>query len=227
MGHVTQLKRIGIITGIEQETKLLRPLIAKLDEGVRPILSCADMDIQKAADLAQDLVAEGVSGLISFGVAGGLALDLKPGDLILPRVILKEDAAQIETDDAWLTALLQNEKPRSTGPLISSPVPVTNVEAKAALARDHGAVAVDMESHAIAEVALKAEVPFIAVRVIVDGADMAIPEIALAGTPFAVMKKAVKKPGDIPALLRLGSHMNKATKTLSSVAGRGLPFFSL
>jgi len=227
MGHVEQLKRIGIITGIQQEAKLLRPLIAKLDKDVRPVLRCADMDVQKAADLAQDLVALDVSGLASFGVAGGLDPDLKPGDFVLPTEILKEGAVPIAADEAWMAALLQKEKPASTRPLISSPVPVTRVEDKAALARDSGAVAVDMESYAIAEVASKASLPFIAVRVIVDSADMAIPEIALAGTPFAVMKKAVKKPGDIPALLRLGSHMNKATKTLSSVAGRGLPFFSL
>lgn len=227
MGHVTQLKRIGIITGIEQEAKLLRPLIAELSDDIRPILRCADMDVQKAVDLAQELVAQDVSGLVSFGVAGGLDPSLKPGDLVLPQSILKEAEAPIETHNEWLSSLLQDENPASTGPLISSPVPVTTVEAKAALARNHGAIAVDMESYAIAEVALRADVPFIAIRVIVDGADMAIPEIALAGTPFAVMKKAVKKPGDIPALLRLGSHMNKATKTLSSVARRGLPFFSL
>lgn len=224
---MTQNKRIGIITGIEQEAKLLRPLLADQDEDVRPLLRCADMDIAKASALAEELVSQGVSGLISFGVAGGLDPALNPGDLILPHEILNTEAEVSPCDARWLEALSAISAPVSPGRLVSSPVPVTSVSDKAKLYSDHGAVAVDMESFSIAKAAQSAALPFIAIRVIVDGADMAIPESALAGTPFAVMKKAVKQPGDFPALLRLGSHMKKATRTLSSVARLGLPFFGL
>jgi hypothetical protein len=224
---VTQNKRIGIIVGIEQEAKLLRPLLARLDDDVRPLLRCADMDVDKASKLAEELVLQGVSGLISLGVAGGLDPVLKPGDLILPHEISNVDGEAIPCDAPWLQALSAKTKPHANGRLLSSPVPVTSVADKARLHKNYDANAVDMESFSIAKMAQSAALPFIAIRVIVDGADMAIPESALAGTPFAVMKKAVKQPGDFPALLRLGSHMKKATKTLSCVARLGLPFFGL
>lgn len=226
MGHVN-LPRIGIITGIAQEARVLDPLLRTIGGDERPLLRCADMRLDRAASLAADLVAEGVAGLVSFGVAGGLAENLVPGDLVLPEVVHATNGGSVKCDERWFEGAFVLLRPQNTGDLISSPVPVMTREDKRALQQSSGAVAVDMESFTIAEFARAAGVPFIALRVIIDTADQNIPEAALAGTPFQVAKKAVKRPGDIPGLLRLGRHMEVAKKTLSRVGRDGLPFFGL
>jgi hypothetical protein len=95
-----------------------------------------------------------------------------------------------------------------------------------------GAVAVDMESAAIAAVAAQAGVPFVALRVIVDGRDDAVPEGAESwidergNRRLASALAAVAKPGEWMALWRLAQRYRVASRVLARlarcVATRGL-----
>ena len=67
-----------------------------------------------------------------------------------------------------------------SGRLLTSARSVGSVEDKAALFERTGAVAVDMESAAIAEVAEQHGLPFLAVRVVVDSAGDVLPAAVTA-----------------------------------------------
>ena len=55
---------------------------------------------------------------------------------------------------------------------------------KARAWRDTGALAVDMESHVVAHVAARHRLPMVAIRVVTDPAERALPPSALAGVPL-------------------------------------------
>jgi adenosylhomocysteine nucleosidase len=113
----------------------------------------------------------------------------------------------------------------STGDLASTVSVVNTPEAKAELARATHAVAVDMESGAVGEVAASAGVPFLVLRVIADPQALAIPPAALAGSdefgrPIwpALASALFQRPRDGLALLRVAMHVRTALASLRRVA---------
>ena len=91
----------------------------------------------------------------------------------------------------------------------------------------HGAVAVDMESSAVAEVAAASHVPFMAIRVIVDSALDAIPaSVTAAGETGQIrigrlLLGVARSPGDIVALVNLARRYRAAMGSLRAVGKLG------
>lgn len=200
------------------------------------VLWLSGMGAQAARAAAEGLHQHGVTALVSFGVAGALNPDLKPGDLVLPDAI--HAGTQLPVNIAWrdrLQNLLPADITVRNGVLANSDVPLTGTKAKLDLAQATGACAVDMESAAIAAVAAAADIPFIAVRAIIDPLQFSPPEALLdAVYPdggvnstrliVLLLKRAVR----VSTLLRMGAGMRAARKTLSKViqsAGTGLVRF--
>jgi adenosylhomocysteine nucleosidase len=143
------------------------------------MLAIAGLGFERAGQAARKLVGRGARALLSWGVAGGLASNLVPGDLLLPARVISENGEW--TTDPVLRARVQEVLGgtlREGGNLYCSQGPVTSVEAKRALAA-RGMLAVDMESAAVAAIAQRAGVPFVAVKAICDPASREIPAIAL------------------------------------------------
>ena len=97
--------------------------------------------------------------------------------------------------------------------------------AKALLFASFGALAVDMESGAVAEACVRAGKPFAVLRAIADPAGRGIPALAMRGLgpegetrPLAVAAGLLRRPGDLPALIRLGRDSQAALAALG-VAG--------
>ena len=111
----------------------------------------------------------GCSGLISFGVAGGLAPQLDPGACIVGSAILS-GTARMPTDPTWSKKLLQTVPGAIHGTLVGVPAPIAHPDAKRALYIKTGAMAVDMESHIVGAVAKAHGIPFAAICVITDPA---------------------------------------------------------
>jgi hypothetical protein len=115
------------------------------------------------------------------------------------------------------------------GRLLGCREPLGSTAAKALAFRQTGAVAVDMESFAIAEVAAAERVPFLAVRAIVDTAQDAVPEVALSATrpgqagldSARVLAALARTPGQLPALIRLGRRYRTASRALAAVVESG------
>ena len=151
----------------------------------------------------------GVSGFISIGVAGGLSPALKPGDVVVASSVITASRTS-QTCRDWSRSILKAVPGAHHTPVFASDTTITSVLEKKALWDATGAAAVDMESGLTAEIAALYGVPFAVLRVVLDPAHRAIPLSALAGArddgetdPMAVLKALIKRPEDLPGLLRL------------------------
>ena len=183
-----------------------------------------------AASLTRAMAA-GCSGLISFGVAGGLAPQLAPGTCVIGSAIL-DDGERRVTDARWAQRLLRTIPGAVHGAIVGVGEPIAHADAKRALHEETGAVAVDMESHVVARAAAQHGVPVAAIRVIVDPVKRTIPRAALAGAqpdgtvdPFAVLLALAGNPRDFIGLVRMALDTRAARATLlrgSALLGPGL-----
>jgi nucleoside phosphorylase len=183
-----------------------------------------------AAAAARRLVLAGAGGLASFGMAGGLDPTLICGTVLLPDEIAAVDGAVsdiLPTSKDWRQRL-RDAMPGSClvcgGRLLTSGRPIARPDAKAAAWRQTGAVAVDMESAAIAQVAAQAGLPFIALRVIVDTAADELPGAVIAASAGGrlrvgqLISSLLRAPKDVGALIRLAARYRIATRMLAAVA---------
>ncbi len=224
------MSTLGVVTGFAAEARCLG------QGGVR--VACAGASAERARAGAARLLGEGVSGLVSFGVAGGLQPGLTSGMLILADAVLAPSGRRLPATVDWherLTALAAagDCKPLC-GPVVGSDHLVATTAAKQALFEATGAVAVDMESHAVAEVAAAAGVPFLVVRAIADPFDQAISPVAWSGLgpdgrirPMAAMTGLLRRPGELPAVLRLGRQTARALAALRRLAALAPPDLGL
>ena len=176
-------------------------------------------------------------GLISFGVAGGLDPDLSPGTCVVGSAVLYGDSCT-STDAVWSQQLLGKIPEAVYGPLMGVSAPVARPEDKRALYEQTGAVAVDMESHIVARIAHKHDIPMAAIRVITDPAERALPACAVSamrpnGTTdiLAMIRSIMTRPRELPALLQTALDARAARSTLMRGRkllgpGLGLPNFS-
>jgi adenosylhomocysteine nucleosidase len=188
---------IGIVTGLTAEALLAAPIgLARAGGGFPP----------GAALAAETLVAEGVTALISFGLAGGLNPSLRPGTLVIPAAVWSPGL--VHPTDTTLTHMLG-------GPahsLYAGPKLAITAAEKAALHTSTGADAIDLESGAVAKVAALHGLPFAVLRAICDPADSTLPPAAIIALNDAGSIKLVRvagsllrHPAQLPALLRLAT----------------------
>lgn len=183
----------------------------------------------KNARLAAELlVSKGVTQLISWGCAAALDKSLKPGDLTLANSLVDGEDVEIPVDSDWHSyskALLSNSLKVHTGRLAESLNIVSSSKDKLQLQAMTGAIALDMESVAVAKVAQCHALPFLAIRAIVDPVTMNLPyaiEFAANGEGDIVLSRLLLfllfHPLELPALIKLGWQFNAAKKTLKAVA---------
>ncbi|MGZ5916860.1 MAG: phosphorylase family protein [Methyloceanibacter sp.] len=215
-------------TGLRAEGR-----IAARSDDVRAVAGGGDG--ARLAQLIERLIAEGGQAIISFGLAAGLAPS-PPGTCLVGSEVVHAGRAY-RADAAWAAHIK-----RRLG--ISEPVtiagvdhPLTSALAKRTLNAETGAVAADMESYIVAQLATRHGLPFAVLRVIADPAERAIPSAALLGMRrdggidvLAVLSSLVKRPGQLPALLRLAADTRAAMAGLlrcHDLLGAGLGFRDL
>lgn len=165
---------------------------------------------------ARAMLRAGAGGLVSLGLAAGLDLALRPGAIVIPATVL-DRGTRFHADPA-LAQRLGGADGRTI--LGLDQVVVTTTE-KLRLWHETGAVAADMESGAVARVAWQEGVPFAALRVICDPADRTLPPAALIALDGQgtiglgrVIASVLRRPGQIPALLRLAADAATARRAL-------------
>ena len=200
-------KPIGIVVGLAAEAKIAAPFGARTAVGGGTAVGAAS---------AASALAPHVSALISFGLAGGLDPALRPGALLVPATVLAEDGRW--DADPILTARLGGPTP---GALFGDGAILATAAAKAALHARTGAVAVDLESAAVARIAARHGMPFAVLRAVCDPAGRGLPRAALAALdgqgrigPLRVAAAIVARPGDIPGLIALGRDAARARLAL-------------
>ena len=212
---------IGVVTGLVAEARCLR-------QGQNRFV-CTGGSSTRAREGAERLVAQDVCALCSFGLAGGLHPELLAGSLILPEIVVMPNHERIETDSIWRERLAYLARAANLDPLLlnvlgSDDLVATPAE-KAALYQTTGAAAVDMESHAVGEVAAAAKLPFVVVRVVADTQRETIPKAARQGLgdrgeikPLAVLVELMRRPNETGPLIRLGRCSGQALGALRKVA---------
>lgn len=199
---------IGIVTGLAAEATIARKL-------GQPVL--AGGGTPWGAELAAEkLVAEGAKALISFGLAGGLYPDFRPGDIVVPIAVM--EAGRIRPTNAELSDKLGGW---FGGMILAGSEIVVTAAGKSALAASWLCGSVDLESGAVARVAERHGIPFAVLRSICDPAERDLPPAALAAlddkgaiTVGRVALSIVRHPGQIPSLIALGRDAARARRAL-------------
>lgn len=205
------------VTGMAFEARIAR------GAGVRTAYAARADLLQQAL---ADALADGASGVISFGTAGGLADGLTPGTLIVAERI-DGPFGRMPADPHWVECIADRLAasgaafPIHRGTLAAVGQAVTGVEAKRALNQASGALAVDMESHIAAAMAGARGLPFAACRVVVDPAWRSLPPAAMAGLRddgstalLPILAELARAPGQLRDLMRLAADARAARKTL-------------
>jgi hopanoid-associated phosphorylase len=204
-------------SGLAAEAKVARAA------GFQVIVGAGDP--RRTAELVE-LAAKRAKFLVSFGVAGGLAPHLRPGQVILSADVIGDNRRwrpnqrlhrQI-ADLARRIGALQ-------GPVLGSTDILSTEEDKIRAWRDTGALAVDLESAIVARTAESAGLPFLVLRTIADPATRALPPAALIplwknGTPalHRVFSEVVRRPWQIRALFGLARETHQALTALAGPA---------
>ena len=173
-----------------------------------------------ARDAARSLVAGGVDGLVSFGLAGGLDPALRPGVVVVPAAVYC-DGVRYQTDIA-----LSDRFGGLTGHLaLASSQVVADAGGKYHLHQTTGAHLVDLESGAVARVAQSSGLPFIIVRAICDPAERTLPPAALVALDrkggiglIRVIDSVLRQPGQLRSLVRLAQDAQRARRALLNLA---------
>ncbi len=169
----------------------------------------------------------------SIGVAGALAPDLLPGDLVVPDAIVWDDdagslaryAVAAPTVATLLATLAPAfARPIRAGTLLSSPVVVAGTDAKRAARERCGAVAVDMEAAALAAHASARGVPFFALRAVLDPADLSLERLPPnLDASWAARARLATMPTVWPLLGALRRHAATAAASLTAALRVALP----
>jgi adenosylhomocysteine nucleosidase len=229
------LNAVGVVAALASEARALGhsmprggdpPLseLAVLGEG--SLLALSGIGRAAAAAAAQALVDAGVSALMTFGMAGGLDPALRAGSVVIPRELISSDGARYAACRTWreqVAAAVSALYAVSDGNLLTSTHAIETPADKAAAFRRTGAAAVDMESAAVAEIAAKHNLPFIAVRVIVDTAADMLPRAVVAASKagrvhFArLLGGLILAPREIVSLIRLAQRYRIAMRSLRAI----------
>ena len=157
---------IGIVVGMQAEARIARKLGWPVAVGGgRP---------EGAARAAEELVTKGATALLSFGLAGGLDPVLFPGDLLVPYAVM-DGGERLACDPG----LMQRLGGATRHMIFAAQDIVPTALEKRDLCRATGAHAVDLESGAVARVALAHGLPFAVMRAVCDPANCSLPPAAI------------------------------------------------
>lgn len=214
------LNIVGIVCALASEARHLRSTDGTL-------VVTTGMGSSAASTGAQALISAGARALASWGMAGGLDPALPAGTVILPTEVLAPDGRVHRCEAGWRNRLNATIAARG-GRLLTRAASVGSVEDKAELFRTTGAVAVDMESAAIAGVAEQHGVPFLAVRVVVDSAGDVLPHAVRAAADseghlqiWRLIGALALAPNELAPLIRLAQRYRAANRSLATIARTG------
>jgi adenosylhomocysteine nucleosidase len=227
------LNCIGIISALSSEGRCLTGKFIPDNKPVQinehAIAIICGMGEDNARIAVQQLLEKNVTALVSWGTAGALTEKIYSGDLVLANSVTTRSGENYTFDTDWNKRVaneLCNTSLKIHHGMIAHTEQVLKAHAsKVSLQTATHAIAVDMESIAIARIAHKENLPCLAVRAIVDEASQSIPEAIINSTDmfgrpalFSLLGSIISKPNLISDLIHLSKGMKAATKTLNTIA---------
>lgn len=213
----------GVVVGLRAEAALLPGLA----------VACTGGDPVQAEAQAARLLAEGARGLLSFGLAGGLAPGLRPGRLVVGSAVAIGESVLFCEDD-WWHGLHDRLPDAACGLVLGGDGVAATPTDKRRLNMRCQALAVDLESAAVARACAAAGKPFAVLRAIADPAQRGIPEVVLGGLDrkgrmraALVLGRLLWQPEQLPAVVRLGMDARTALRSLARAVPAVAPAFGL
>jgi len=171
-----------------------------------------DGPIRAEKGAAEALARENPEALIGIGVAGGIATDLKRGDIIVAKTIVDEQGIPRDCDKRLVNAAIE---------MGARPVTIATTRTVVLDKSTINAAAVDMESAAWQRAARN--IPFAVVRVILDPVSESLPpflarcarEDGSISRPRVVWY-ALTHPTAIPQLVGLSRQIKEASRALAA-----------
>jgi len=213
------------VTGLDVEARIAA------GPGVRTLAGGGDLP--RLAIALDDALARGAAAIISFGIAGGLHASAVPGTWIVANAVVTS-TSRWGVDAHWAAALARSLPGAVRGNVTGSDAIVAEPGEKFALGMTAGALAVDMESHAVAAFASAHGLPFAVFRVIADPVTRALAPAALCGmradgtvNQGAVLGSVLRTPSQLPLLMRNAMDVRVALRELSRgrrLLGPGLDY---
>jgi hopanoid-associated phosphorylase len=215
---------IGVVVGMRSEAALLPSALTVVCSGGIP---------SKARQLAAELLEAGAAGLVSFGIAGGLDPTLRPGTLVIGSGVVSNGHA-LRADPEWQRLFLRLLPSAVNGLILGETEIAATADRKAQLFAASGALVVDLESAAVANACFAAGKPFAVVRAVADPAKRNLPTLALDALdedgcplPMKVAAGLLRRPLELPGLIRVGLDSRAALSSLGTAVGRLGPAFGL
>lgn len=219
---------LGIICGLAIEAKLA----SKIPGAIVHVSAASPA---RAQEQTLALIKSGVSHILSFGLAAGLAPELRTGTVLVGTEV-QSGSFTYPCDKIWQQEMLQKIPLARAGTIYGSNTLVSTPTEKAALYHKTHCLALDMESQAIASILQKLSAPqaisqcstgqkhlpaFGILRVIADSADTALPPAARLPLKNSgsidlpkILYHIAKNPLQIPALVALGHKTKIALSAL-------------
>ena len=171
---------IGILVALPIEAKFLNSWLKKSKNKSKNkfIIKTTGVNPKKTQEATKQLIEKGVTSLISWGTAGSIEQNLESGNIIIPEYI-QTFSTVIKTStelNKKIYDLIKNKDIISQGNIVHTEIIIDSIQQKKLLSNEFdNAVAIDMESFIIADLARRNNIPFSAIRIIVDTFDMALP----------------------------------------------------
>jgi adenosylhomocysteine nucleosidase len=164
--------------------------------------------------------------VLAAGFCGALQNGLQTGDIVLATEVL-DQSTRAFWSTTWpaTTPSGRWEPALHFGRLVTAPHLVAAPEQKRALGKDFNAVAVDMESAALARLCHQAQVPFGCVRVVLDDAATPLSPRLMAllssarASPWRLALAAATSPALLPELRHLAQRSHLAATQLGKALG--------
>jgi nucleoside phosphorylase len=160
--------------------------------------------------------------IISLGFAGALAPELSVGEKFIIRDVRLGGSEPCTLDSALHTLVPAFVRSARAARLLTVDRPALTPATKASLAQQSSAILCDMETHAVAAVAVAFGVPWIGARIVSDSAQetlkewmLELPALIERGRWAALVRQLGTHPQDLPGLLRLAYRMRALQRQLS------------
>jgi adenosylhomocysteine nucleosidase len=162
--------------------------------------------------------------VISAGFAGGLDDRLALGDILMADQIVGTDGQRLDIDFTLAADTMTQARHLHVGRLLTTDRVISDPDEKRALGKRHGALAVDMETLAVAEVCRSEKIRFLAIRVISDVAaqtfppdiDYLINRKTTAGRLGAAAGAILRRPSSIKDMWQLREDALVASERLAT-----------
>ncbi|MDA1017680.1 MAG: hypothetical protein O3A00_24880, partial [Planctomycetota bacterium] len=233
---------VGIVCALPIE---LKPFVARLDrvrkyktgrftfrggrwDQIRVVVVESGMGFARARDATQSLIgSHSPNWILSCGFSGGLLPETKIGSIVMANRIVDTHGQELSVDLKMQSDAAKN---MFVGGFVIADEMIKTVDEKRRLAEVHSAIAVDMESLAVAQICRDTETRFMSIRAISDDLSEDLPQeittvIANSGSSRlgAAMGAIWKRPGSVKDMWRLRENAHVAADRLAAFLDGVIP----